>query len=90
MSAVLLAGDCAYSLKRARKFPYLDFSTVEQRRVAGDLLDWRAAAGKVRRGHGELHLRNVFLLEGRPTLFDAFNSLTSSSLSTSSMTWPFC
>jgi uncharacterized protein len=44
--------------------------SLEQLRVAGDLLDWRAAAGKVRRGHGELRLRNVFLLEGRPTLFD--------------------
>jgi len=90
VSPVFFAGDRAYKLKRAVKLPYLDISTVEQRRVAGDLLDWRAAAGKVRRGHGELHLRNVFLLEGRPTLFDAFNSLTSSSLSTSSMTWPFC
>jgi len=34
------------------------------------LLDRRAAAGKVRRGHGDLHLRNVCLFEGRPTLFD--------------------
>jgi uncharacterized protein len=33
-SLVFLAGDCAYKLKRAMKFPYLDFSTVEQRRVA--------------------------------------------------------
>jgi uncharacterized protein len=34
VSLVFLAGDCAYKLKRAMKFPYLDFSTVEQRRVA--------------------------------------------------------
>jgi hypothetical protein len=33
VSLVFLAGDCACKLKRAMKFPYLDFSTVEQRRV---------------------------------------------------------
>jgi len=35
------------------------------------LLDRRAAEGLVRRCHGDLHLRNVVLLDGRPTLFDA-------------------
>jgi predicted kinase len=34
------------------------------------LLDRRRATGKVRRCHGDLHLRNVCLLEGKPTLFD--------------------
>lgn len=34
------------------------------------LLDRRAAAGKVRRCHGDLHLRNLCLLEGEPRLFD--------------------
>jgi len=34
------------------------------------LLDRRRATGKVRRCHGDLHLRNVCLFEGRPTLFD--------------------
>lgn len=33
-------------------------------------LDTRAAAGKVRRCHGDLHLRNLCLVDGRPTLFD--------------------
>ena len=33
-SLVFLAGDRAYKLKRAVKYPYLDFSTVERRRVA--------------------------------------------------------
>jgi uncharacterized protein len=37
--------------------------------VAG-LLDRRRAAGKVRRCHGDLHLRNICLVDGRPTLFD--------------------
>lgn len=36
-----------------------------------NLLDRRALAGKVRLCHGDLHLRNVVLLDGRPTLFDA-------------------
>jgi hypothetical protein len=35
------------------------------------LLLARGAAGRVRRCHGDLHLRNIVLLDGRPTLFDA-------------------
>ncbi len=31
----------------------------------------RGEAGFVRRGHGDLHLRNIVLIEGQPTLFDA-------------------
>ncbi len=36
-----------------------------------DALAARAEAGFVRRAHGDLHLGNVCLWEGRPTLFDA-------------------
>lgn len=43
---------------------------IAHRRHAS-LLEARAAAGKVRHGHGDLHLRNICLFEGRPTLFDA-------------------
>ncbi len=35
------------------------------------LLDERLAQGWVRRCHGDLHLRNICLLDGRPILFDA-------------------
>jgi len=35
-----------------------------------NLLDARAGAGKIRRCHGDLHLRNICLHEGRPQLFD--------------------
>ncbi len=35
-----------------------------------DLLDRRASAGKVRRCHGDLHLRNICLLADVPRLFD--------------------
>jgi aminoglycoside phosphotransferase family enzyme/predicted kinase len=34
------------------------------------LLDRRAAAGKVRRCHGDLHLRNIYLAGTKPQLFD--------------------
>ena len=37
----------------------------------GDLLDRRLRDGFVRQCHGDLHLRNIVLLNGRPTLFDA-------------------
>ena len=36
----------------------------------GGLLDERRQAGRVRRCHGDLHLRNICLVEGRPVLFD--------------------
>jgi len=44
-------------------------STAALARIAA-LLDRRRAAGKVRRCHGDLHLRNICLDDGRPTLFD--------------------
>ena len=34
------------------------------------LLDRRARAGRVRHGHGDLHLANICLWRGEPTLFD--------------------
>jgi uncharacterized protein len=45
-----------------------DASTELARR--GTLLDRRRDAGFVRQCHGDLHLRNIVLLDGRPTLFD--------------------
>ncbi|NJM81231.1 MAG: AAA family ATPase [Tabrizicola sp.] len=35
------------------------------------LLRERAAEGHVRRAHGDLHLRNLLLIDGQPVLFDA-------------------
>jgi len=37
----------------------------------GALLDRRRADGRVRQCHGDLHLGNICLYQGRPTLFDA-------------------
>ena len=36
-----------------------------------DLLNLRAEAGFIRRCHGDLHLKNIVALDGRPVLFDA-------------------
>jgi aminoglycoside phosphotransferase family enzyme/predicted kinase len=35
-----------------------------------DMLEHRRRSGFVRQCHGDLHLRNIVLLDGRPTLFD--------------------
>jgi len=43
----------------------------EQLAVHADLLNARRDAGLVRRCHGDLHLRNICLIDGKPTLFDA-------------------
>ena len=37
----------------------------------GPMLDRRRGAGFVRRCHGDLHLNNICLIDGRPRLFDA-------------------
>jgi len=38
--------------------------------AAAELLDRRRAVGKVRHCHGDLHLRNICFVDGKPTLFD--------------------
>jgi hypothetical protein len=58
--------------------PPLDPEAVDALRIAEEgalaeqkaLLDARQREGMVRRCHGDLHLRNICLFEGRPTLFD--------------------
>jgi aminoglycoside phosphotransferase family enzyme/predicted kinase len=42
----------------------------EQLAAVAELLDRRRSAGKVRHCHGDLHLRNICLFDGKPTLFD--------------------
>lgn len=76
--AHVLAGNLA-ELDRAADDGILDRPKVEavtkesEAALArlGALLDRRREAGLVRRCHGDLHLRNICLLDGRPTLFDA-------------------
>ncbi len=38
---------------------------------AGPVLDSRRESGRVRHCHGDLHLRNICMVDGSPTLFDA-------------------
>ena len=45
-------------------------NSLQRLEAVGGLLDQRRAEGKVRRCHGDLHLRNICLLDGKPTLFD--------------------
>lgn len=41
-----------------------------------DVLDTRRTEGRVRACHGDLHLRNICLYDGKPTLFDAIEFST--------------
>jgi len=59
-AGVLDPGACRQLTERAR-------AELDARST---LLDERRAAGFVRLCHGDLHLRNIVLLDGRPTLFD--------------------
>jgi uncharacterized protein len=45
-------------------------NSLERLVALGGLIDRRRAEGNVRRCHGDLHLRNICLLDGKPTLFD--------------------
>ncbi len=53
--------------------PLRVLSDLYERRMKdlGDLLDQRRDGGLVRHCHGDLHLRNICLLDGTPILFDA-------------------
>lgn len=44
---------------------------TENRQQNRAALDQRAKAGLIRHCHGDLHLQNILLLAGKPTLFDA-------------------
>jgi aminoglycoside phosphotransferase family enzyme/predicted kinase len=63
-------GECrAEELNRGERANVIAHTRQELERQAG-LLERRRLAGYVRECHGDLHLRNVVLLDGRPTLFD--------------------
>jgi hypothetical protein len=72
--AAILEGNVPSALRAgldpARVEAWAAAARAELARVA-PVLAARAAAGFVRRGHGDLHLGNLVLLEGRPTPFDA-------------------
>jgi len=57
----------------------IDTENLAIRGRCGDVAAQRQAKGDIRHCHGDLHLRNIFLHQGVPTLFDAieFNPLFS-------------
>ncbi len=62
--------------ERADLFPPTEidrFATASRERLAAcaRILEARLVDGFVRRCHGDLHLRNICLIAGRPTIFDA-------------------
>ncbi|WP_424930965.1 AAA family ATPase [Amaricoccus macauensis] len=57
-------------LERDRIAAYLDGCNLAFERVA-DVLSTRSGSGHVRRCHGDLHLCNIVLIDGRPVAFDA-------------------
>lgn len=75
MHAILEELDTAFvnmheELPRSRTEKFRDLAAAELRSIAA-LLVARGRAGHVRRGHGDLHLRNLVLIEGKPVPFDA-------------------
>jgi len=75
LSAALAANERAFAgldpaaLPAADLQDFRDALPAELARQAA-LLAGRQAAGHIRRGHGDLHLRNIVLIDGRPVLFD--------------------
>jgi hypothetical protein len=73
-----ITGNAAsFSLFGASVFDAADIDTLTQAQLTvlrgriGKKLKQRARAGRVRHCHGDLHLRNICLIDGQPTLFDA-------------------
>lgn len=58
----------AAGTERVAEWQTMVADTLEQ---VGATLNVRGREGHVRRAHGDLHLRNLVLIDGRPVLFDA-------------------
>jgi aminoglycoside phosphotransferase family enzyme/predicted kinase len=73
MSAVLDINEAGFATSSIFASDALESLAARFRSALGKnraLLDARAASGHVRRCHGDLHLRNICMLEGKPRLFD--------------------
>jgi uncharacterized protein len=66
----MLEGMAGRVFDRTRVDALARLSWMELERLT-ELFDRRRDAGLVRRCHGDLHLNNICLIDGRPTLFDA-------------------
>ncbi len=69
-TARMLAAGAGTVFKSADIDALMQQSRAEAARL-GRFLDQRRRDGWVRRGHGDLHLRNLCLYQGKPALFDA-------------------
>lgn len=77
----LLAENIAMMREFPAILPEAEVDALEQEAAAalsrlGPVIDARAAAGQVKRCHGDLHLKNVVLWQGHPTLFDCIEFST--------------
>lgn len=73
IAAVLRINAAGFATSRvfnANELAAFDLAFERKLAAHASLLDAREAAGKVRRCHGDLHLRNICLLDGEPRLFD--------------------
>ena len=64
------AGFATSHVFSAAEVEALDAAFRTALRRHGEMLNQRESAGKVRRCHGDLHLRNICLLDNEPCLFD--------------------
>jgi hypothetical protein len=75
LAAVIAENDECLRGSRAIALPAERIDALHERAKAwldrvGPLLDRRRAQGRVRRCHGDLHLRNICVIGGKPVLFD--------------------
>jgi len=75
VARVLASNAECFAQSGAGVFEAGDIATLTRQSEAalaqvGAVLERRRAAGRVRLCHGDLHLRNICLIDGRPTLFD--------------------
>jgi predicted kinase len=84
-SILSIISDNAEAFRAARCFPDEEIDRLDERSrstfsAVRPLLKQRGRQGFVRRCHGDLHLANIVLIEGKPVLFDAieFDALIAS------------
>lgn len=68
VTAALSSPESPVSPEEAAEYRNIALKAI---REAAPLMKLRTQQGFVRRCHGDLHLRNIVLLDGEPTLFDA-------------------
>jgi uncharacterized protein len=72
----IIADNNAALRQRAELFATADVGFLRDRSISAlsrimPLLESRGQSGFIRQGHGDLHLGNIALIDGKPTVFDA-------------------